>query len=449
MSRHTLGSRYRYLLGTFALASSGDGFAYGAVPLLAVVVDPHPLAVSAVMAADNLPWLLLALPAGSFADRFRRGRLMAAVNMSRGVLLAAMAVLVAFRSMGFALLVLFVLANGSARAIYYSAAQATLPELVQPSGLARANGQWTGTEALTEHLAGPIAGALAFGVARALPFVADASAVGASGLAMLRMRTKERPERSATGSIFEGFRRLYDDRRLRVVVALVASLSGLQGLAIGVLVLVATRDWGVHVNLYGAFVAVEAVGNVPGALFADRLRGRFGSARLLLLAAFVSGLAYIVMAVAHTWLLAGAAFALVGFAVAAGSVVAISLRQFLTPDEMMGRVGSAWRGIVWGAAPVGALAAGVVAVFGGLRLPLVVAGIAQCVAATLLARPLIRNLRGVEPPPDLAATLETAAATASALRDPGRGGDPAPPALWSWTMPHEAADLDEKDATDV
>ncbi len=394
-SRKRLGRRYRYLLGTFALASSGDGFAYGAVPLLAVVVDPRPLAVSAVIAADSLPWLLLALPAGSFADRFERGRLMAMVNASRGVLLATMATLVAFRSIGLALLILFVVANGSARAIYYSAAQAALPELVPISALGRANGQWTGTESATEHLAGPILGALAFGVARALPFVADASVVGASGLALFRLRTKRRPSHHAEGSTLDGLRRLWSDRRLRVLVSLVAALSGLQGLVAGVLVLVATRDWGVHTDLYGVFVAVGAAGNIPGALVADRLRARWGSAPLLLCAAMVSGAAYLLMAVAHSWLLAGAAFAMVGFAVAAGSVVAISLRQLLTPAELMGRVGSAWRGIVWGAAPVGALAAGVVAVFGGLRLPLVVAGVAQCAVAVLLARPLIRHLRGL------------------------------------------------------
>ncbi len=349
------------------------------------------------MAADSLPWLLLALPAGSFADRFERGRLMAAVNTSRGALLAVMAALVAFRSMHLALLILFVLANGSARAIYYSAAQATLPELIEPSGLDRANGQWTGTEAATEHLAGPIVGALAFGVARALPFVADAAAVGASGLATFRLRTQPRSAESATGSNLEGFRRLFADRRLRMLVFLVAALAGLQGLAAGVLVLVATRDWGVHVDLYGVFIAAGAAGNIPGAVFAHRMRARLGSARLLICAAAVSGAAYILMAAAHTWLLAGAGFALGGFAVAAGGVVAISIRQLLTPDEMMGRVGSAWRGIVWGAAPVGALAAGVVAVLGGLRLPLLVAGIAQCLVAVLLGRPLIRRLGGIEP----------------------------------------------------
>jgi MFS family permease len=388
----SLGRRFGHLWAAFALSSSGDGFAYGAVPLLAVVVDPRPLAVSAVIASDSLPWLLAALPAGSFADRFERGRLMAVVNITRGVVLAVMAALVGLREMDLVLLLVFVLANGTARAMYYSASQAAVPELVGASALARANGVLTGTEAATEHLVGPILGTLGFVASRALPFVADASAVGVSGLAFLGLRTAPPEVVPPKGSIWEGGRLLLGDRRLRVLVMLVAALAGLQGLVAGVLVLIATRDWGVHASLYGVFVAAGAVGNIPGALLAGRIAVKLGSAATLLAAAVISGAGYIVMAIAHSWLLAGSAFALVGFAVAAGSVVAVSLRQQLTPNEIMGRVGSAWRGIVWGAAPVGALLAGALAVVGGLRLPLVLAGLVQCLVAVVLARPLLRYL---------------------------------------------------------
>ncbi len=90
--------------------------------------------------------------------------------------------------------------------------------------------------------------------------------------------------------------------------------------------------------------------------------------------ALLSGVGYLIMAVAQGWQLAGPAFTLVGFAVGGGSVVAISLRQRLTPEDLMGRVGGAWRGLVWGAAPVGALVAGTLAGLSGLRLPLVIAG---------------------------------------------------------------------------
>ena len=172
----------------------------------------------------------------------------------------------------------------------------------------------------------------------------------------------------------------------------------------GVLVLLATTEWGVREGAYGVFIAAGAVGNLIGSLGANSLVRKFGSARTLIGAALISGVGYLIMALAQGWELAGPAFALVGFAVGVGSVVAISLRQRLTPDDLMGRVGGAWRGLVWGAAPVGALAAGTLASIGGLRLPLVLAGTLQCAVALLLARPLLRSLREGTRPSAVAAS---------------------------------------------
>ena len=112
--RRRFGRPFARLWVGFTLASSGDGFAYGAVPLLAVVVDPHPLAVSAVIAADSLPWLLLALPAGAFADRFERGPVMAFANIVRATAILVAAALVATDRINLALLIIVVLINAGA-----------------------------------------------------------------------------------------------------------------------------------------------------------------------------------------------------------------------------------------------------------------------------------------------------------------------------------------------
>ena len=176
-------------------------------------------------------------------------------------------------------------------------------------------------------------------MANALPFAADAVAVGVSGLSLLGFRTERPKGGPAPGSILDGARRLMGDRALRLLVALLAALAGLQGLVGGVLVLVATKRWGLHPSAYGAFLAAGAVGNVPGALLANRIVMRIGNVPALIGCALVSGLGYLVMAFAHGWVVGGAAFAFVGFAIAAGSVIANSLRQRLTPAELMGRVG--------------------------------------------------------------------------------------------------------------
>ena len=365
----------------------------GAIPLMAVVVDPRPLAVSAVVAANSLPWLLLALPAGAFADRFERGPLMAISNGARALAIAVGAFLILSDRMTLPILIVVVLINASGRAMYYSAAQAIVPELVRSDALEYANGVLSGTEAGAEDLAGPVVGTWLFAVNKAIPFFADAVVTLLSCIPLFGFRSKApRPEGAST-SAWEGARLLFADRRLRLLLIMVGSLAGLQGMESGILVLLTTKVWGVREGAYGVFLAVGAAGTLVGSLGANRMVRRIGNGQTLIAAALVSGVGYLVMAAANGWGLAGPAFAVVGLAIGAGSVVAISLRQRLTPPDLMGRVGGAWRGLVWGATPVGALAAGGLAAIWGLRLPLVLAGVLQCGVGVVLARPLLRSLR--------------------------------------------------------
>jgi MFS family permease len=183
---------------------------------------------------------------------------------------------------------------------------------------------------------------------------------------------------------------------------MIGSLSFFQGMESGVLVLLATKVWGVRESTYGFFLAVAALGGLVGSALADGRVRRYGSAPTIIGAALVSGLSYLVMSTSHSWVVAAPAFALVGVAITGITVIATSLRQRLTPAHLMGRVGSAWRGIVWGAAPIGALTAGGLATLGGLRLPLMLAGALQCLVAVVFARPLLRSARneGVPEEPD-------------------------------------------------
>jgi MFS family permease len=380
------------------IASSGDGLLLGAVPLLAVLVNPHPVAVSIVAASDSLPWLLLALPAGAFADRFERGPLMALCNVLRAVAMLAAALLILDGDMRLWILIVVVLINSSGRAIYYSSYQAMVPTLVETDSLERANGLLTGTEAGAEHLAGPIVGTSLFAAAASLPFFADAATMILSALPLVRLRAKVRERPHSTTSMWEGIKLLFGDRRLRVLVLMVSALAVLQGMETGVLVLLATTLWGVRTGAYGVFLAAGAVGNLVGSVLTERFVGRFGSVPILIGTAVVSGVAYLAMAAAHGWQLAAPAYFVSGTAVAMLSVVAISLRQRLTPPDLMGRVGGAWRGVVWGTAPVGALLAGILATVGGLRLPIFLAGALQIAVAVVLARPLLRSIReGAQP----------------------------------------------------
>jgi MFS family permease len=77
--------------------------------------------------------------------------------------------------------------------------------------------------------------------------------------------------------------------------------------------------------------------------------------------------------------------ALLGAAGAVGSVVIGSARQELTPDELLGRVVSAFRLFGMGVAALSALLGGGIATAYGLRAPMFVAALALVIAGIAIS----------------------------------------------------------------
>ena len=92
------------------------------------------------------------------------------------------------------------------------------------------------------------------------------------------------------------------------------------------------------------------------------------------------------MASAKSWMLAGPAFAVVGLAVGAGSRGGHVPSPTPDPNDLMGRVGGAWRGLVRGRPPSARYRRRWATTW-GIRVPLVVAGLAQCAVASFSLTP--------------------------------------------------------------
>ena len=247
-------------------------------------------------------------PAGAFADRFARGPLMAISNVLRAARHRGRRVPDSERPDDAG-----PPDRGRARSTpaggrsYYSSLQAIVPELVPSDALEHANGVLSGTEAGPSSLAGPVVGTWLFAMNKAIPFFADAVVTVLSCIPLVGLPLEgARNPRGPRTPTWEGVRLLFADRRLRLLLLMVASLAGLQGMEAGILVLLATTEWGVREGAYGLFLAAGAAGNLIGSLWANRLVRRFGSGQTLIGAALVSGVGYLVMAGAHGWQLAGA-----------------------------------------------------------------------------------------------------------------------------------------------
>ncbi len=377
------------------LSDFGTALAVVAYPLLILAATGSAAGAGAVEAASSIGYVITLLIGGALADRFSRrtlmlvGPLIQAVTVST-VVIAVLADQVTIPHVALAGL-LQGLAGGLSGGAEYAALRRVVPEEQLPTAFALMQGR-----GMAIRLIGPVVGGVLFGVARWLPFLADAVSflINIVGVLMIRRPlgpdlSEEEPREPVLASIGAGIRFIIGNAYLRFVTIWAALINACAtGLVILVIVLIYTR--GGSPALVGAVNAIGAVGGLAGALVAAKIVRKVPGRRLVIVASWLMALVVAGIAFVTSPWAVGGLLALMMFLVAPLNVLFSTYQVRIVPDRLIGRTSSA---IEFGASSirwVGALAAGLFAAVIG---PAVATGIFACVLAlialsTLFARGL-------------------------------------------------------------
>ena len=386
-----LGLPFWQLWSASTLSNLADGLVKIALPLVAVTLTDSPGLVAGVTLAVTLPWLVFALPAGALADRVDRRIAMVAANVARAAAVAVLAVAVALgleSSAAMWALYAVALLLGTAETVYDTCAQSILPQVVPRDRLPRANGRLIAAELTANEFVGPPLGGLlvAAGIAAAFatPAALWAAAVGALLLLRGGFSVPRAEPTTLRADVAEGLRYLWRHRLLRTLAAMTGLFNFATNATFAVFVLYAVGPdsaMGLSEVGYGVLFATLAAGSLIGALLADPIIRRLGRSRSLLLGILGGVGAVGISALTTNPLVIAAVFLVGGLTNALWNVVAVSLRQRITPDRILGRINSSYRLVAWGTRPLGAAAAGLLGELLGLRAVFAIA--AAVILATL------------------------------------------------------------------
>ncbi|HSM52526.1 MAG TPA: MFS transporter, partial [Thermoanaerobaculia bacterium] len=271
------------LSGAQLISFMGDWFT--TVALLGLVSDltGSAVLVSLVLVAHTIPFAILAPIGGHLADRFDRRRLMIVADVARAAL-APLYLLV--DSSGQVWLAFAVMASvGGIGALFAPAAQAAVPNLVDPEDLPAANVLVGSAWGAMLAVGGALGGLVAATLGRDAAFLGDSATFIVSAILLLGIRARfsepreeEREAPGLTKSMGESLRFARGDHR---VLALLAVKTGF-GLSVGVLGLLplfALEVWGAGDRGTGILFAARGLGAVVGPFlvrrFTDSLRGLF------------------------------------------------------------------------------------------------------------------------------------------------------------------------------
>ena len=385
----TLGPRFWRLYASSATSNLADGIGRTALPLIAASYTRDPVLVSGLASFAFLPWLLFALVSGAVVDRVDRRYAMSAANAVRALSLGVLAVLVVAGEGSVLALYVVAFLLGTAETIYDSATRALLPQVIERRHLDRANSLLTAEESLGQQFIGSPLGSALFALAVVLPVALNSVGFAIAALLILTVRGVQRPQRTGgpttvRADVAEGVRWLWNHRLLRGFTLISGATCLANSMINGVLVLYVLEVLHLPASRFGFFVLAAGVGALLGGLATPRVARLLGRVRALTLGATVSALAIGLMGFVDNGWVAAALSAVMAAGVMVWNVLTMSLRQLLIPEHIFGRVQGAYRTLVWGAIPLGALAGGVVADLLGISAVFLVSGAALLVLAGVL-----------------------------------------------------------------
>ena len=181
---------FRLLWTGMSISLLGDGIFAVAMAWQVYELSNVPTALSIVSIGMAVPWIVCLLIGGVVADRFNRRKVILASDITRGLAVAAIAVLSISGTLELWHMVGLVAVYGAGQAFFGPAFDAIVPDLVPHKELAQANSLEQLMRPVAHRTTGPALGGLLielFGVGYA--FAVDASTFVISAIMMLLMRS--------------------------------------------------------------------------------------------------------------------------------------------------------------------------------------------------------------------------------------------------------------------
>lgn len=342
-------------------AQIAEQISLAAAPIVAVLALGAGAGETGLLqAAQTLPFLLLAIPAGILADRTSRRRLMACAEALRMGALLSILILTHLSMLTLPLLAALGFIGATGTVAYSVSAPSLIPALVLRTQLAAANGRLELARSVA-FVAGPALGGLFVGWVGAGPTYAIATTLsGIAVVSLLSLKEPARqpvPKRNPLAELNEGARFVLTHQLLRPILFTAVFFNIAFFVLQAIYVPYAHRHLGLSAGAIGVTLALYGAGMVAGALLADTIMRRMSFGRVILIGPFMGLAASLVMAVT-IWipnpLIAGLSFFLIGMGPILWTISSTTLRQVVTPDAMLGRVSALITTATYGARPIGA-----------------------------------------------------------------------------------------------
>lgn len=395
----------RRLVAATAMSRLGTEITGIAVPLAAVLLlHATAFEVGLLLALEYLPLAVLGLVAGVWVDRLPRRMVLISADIGRALVLATIPASAWLGVLTLAELYVIALAVGLLTVFFDVAEGAYVPSLVEAARLPAANSQLQ----IAEQGAGVIGPAIGGQLVAALgaPFAVAIDVVSylVSALAIANLPSRAASHARAArakpllAGVVVGLRFVYGHPYLRALALSAAWVNLFARMVQAILIVYLVREGHLTPIAIGVVMSAGSVGFVSGAFIAPRIASIAGIGKAIAIGSAVASGAWLLIALPNPRF-AGPAVAAGLFLYGVGALLftvnSSALRQQVTPDALLGRVGATMRVTAWGTIPIAAVVGGSLGSVIGLRPTLLVAAAGATLAGLFILISPLPGLRTV------------------------------------------------------
>jgi MFS family permease len=388
-----------------SISMFGTEIASLAYPLTAIVVlEAGVFQMGVLQAAGGAAAVAVGLFAGVIADRVKRKPLLIVSDLGRALLAVTIPAAAFFGALRIEQLYAVAFLAGALNILSLVAGMAFLPSLVGKEQLVEGNSKIGTTESVA-LIAGPgLSGILVQILTAPVAILIDAASFLVSAFFIWQIRVPEVLIERETGSLWteigEGLRFVYAHPILRPLAESTALYFLFRQIVLALFTLYAIRVLNLEPFLLGVIFSGLGFGFLVGALTVRRITNHFGIGRTMIFANLLNVLSLALIpfaggATVFVVTLLVISHFLHAFGVQINGINLVSLRQSITPNHLQGRMTASFRFVNMGMVMLGAIIAGGLGEWLGLRATLVVGVVGMLLPFLRLVFSPVRNFSGI------------------------------------------------------
>lgn len=347
----------------------GNTFTQVALPILADIgLGANALQLGILIALERIPFPILGLFVGVWADRFQKRNIMILCNVGRMTSLASIPIAFYLGVVSLNQIYLVGLLNGIFQVFFDISYQAYLPNLINHTDLIEGNSKLQ-ISASGAQLVGPsLAGFVAQIIGAAYAIGVDAAGYLTSVIALLDIRKKEpKKEEKESRNFFremkEGIQVVRDSKVLTHIMGATATSNLGSSIIASPYIIFVLNNLHFSKFAYGALGSFGALGFLIGVFITPAFTKKLGLG-LTLAVSIASG--FLIMlnplaAYGYSFIVLAALSFGTGIMIPAYNINQVSLRQSIVDVKLQGRMNATVRTVVWGTLPLGSVIGGILA----------------------------------------------------------------------------------------